>query len=161
MPAFARAFGCKAGSPMTGSRIWYRDPRPPRAVPRPAGSMTEREQQQKVDWASANWFWSVIDNKLIDMPGSQGDSGLRALGKLRARHAAERQALSDALGLTRPGAIPTARWRRTSGLFVRQLGEARALLPPTSQAMFDAQVRSWVRQFTEPSWNVAIPWLAP
>lgn len=84
-----------------------------------------------------------------------------AVEALGARHEAERQALTDSLGLTAPGAVPVSRWQRTSRLFVRQLGEVRQLLTPAQRPVFDARVRTWLAQYTEPSWQVAVPWLTP
>jgi hypothetical protein len=111
-------------------------------VPSRPGEPTARDWQYLTDWGPAEWF----DQQLLFVTASQG------------KH---RQALTDSLGVVAPGTITAARRQRIATVVVQQLGELRARRPPAEQAALDAQVRTWVRRYTEPSWKVAIPWLAP
>ena len=78
--------------------------------------------------------------------------------RLVPMHQAERHALIDSL---LAGTSSMAEHQRLIDLIARQLGEARALLPPDARASFDWPAREWLAKRGTEGYRVTFPEVSP
>jgi hypothetical protein len=133
MPAFAKAFGCKAGQPMAGGHVWYRDPW--------HGVALTRDQRKDV----LQGYW--MDALFWRFGLAKGDK--------------PPVALIDSLAADST-ASPVPGFHRLARLAAQQLGDYRAGLPPEERARLDPFLRYWVRDRALAGFkDVTIPGLYP
>jgi hypothetical protein len=154
MPAFARAFGCKAGDPMAGGKIWYQDPWGNVAL-------TSEERQEL--------YHSYIDHTFGSFDGLRFGGGARGQSTLTAEQTAtltqlataqvvQQRALMDSLRAD-VGVAPGV--RRVLQLLARQIGERRAVLTPAQQASIDPEIQRWIQWYGGKGGRITVPGVQP
>ncbi len=131
LPAFARAFGCKAGAPMAGGHVWYQDPW------RGVALTPEHRMGFYREWGELFRWGALGDVSVLQ------NADLREAA-LEQAYAPRWLALLDSLG---PQVDSGTADRRLRQLAVRHYGELRAPLTPPQQAALDSVSRALLGRY--------------